>query len=138
MDLYKIDINIKCGRCHDHGCGQWGLNCLDGTYNETKPEFLPQPQNYYGVFVMYTEDEGNIVYEFASLCNNLDNSKQIIKILSEKYTDIKPTHKEINPETDFTYIGNRNDLDLKSSRGFGSINGFVIEQLKINNICNNV
>lgn len=129
------DYKLKCGRCHDNGCGKWGLKCLDGIFRETDPEDPEHLLGRYGVFIMYTEDEGNIVYEFACLSDTLHNSKQIVRTLSEKYNIIKPRHIEINSENNFTYIGNRNDLKAGPGGGFGSINGFVIESLKLNDIC---
>ena len=55
---------------------------------------------------------------------------------SNLYKNIEFRYEEISVDNNYTYIGNRNDLspNVPHSR-FRPINGFVVESLKINEIC---
>ena len=90
---------------------------------------------YYGVFVMFTEDEGNIICDFSALSDSIYNAKVMVNQLLNQFKKICSVHEQINQETNFTYIGNRKDLKLVSNRHYGSCNGFIIEELEFNQLC---
>ena len=134
----------KCRRCHGEGCQKWGLQCLKGpncdpldivkTYGDTGPS----APTIYGVFIMFTEDEGNIIFDFAGLADNLLNAKNMVNQLLIKFVvvNVLTTHDMINKDNNFTFIGKRTELNQYSKKGFRTCNGFVIEKLSYNQICN--
>ena len=118
-----------------------GLKCLKGpncdqlTILKTYGDTGPSSPKIYGIFIMFTEDEGNIIYDFAGIADNMLNAKNMIDNFSKQYVNIKPVDQRVNQDNCFTYIGNRIDLKACSNQGFGSCNGFVIEDLTYNKIC---
>lgn len=96
-------------------------------------------ENLYAIFVLYTEDEGNVVSEFVALSDSINNAQNIIKNSLIKFYphDNQVYHKMMTSDNNFTYIGKRSDLFNFISSGindYRTYNGFIIEPIKINEI----
>lgn len=87
----------------------------------------------YGVFVSYTEDEGNIVSELVAVTDSIPKGQDIIRRLIDQYRPTSVCHDSMTPENNFTYIGKRTEIVSGGFR-FRSFNGFIIEPLKLNEV----
>lgn len=87
----------------------------------------------YCVFVLYTEDERNIVSELVAVTDSLVAAHNIITDLKERFPPTYVCHDSMTPENNFTYVGKRSEINSHGSK-FRTFNGFVVEPIKLNEV----
>lgn len=91
----------------------------------------------FAVFMLHTEDEGNIVPILKAVTDNITKAKEIIQdIISNHKDQIQPADIVlINPRNQYTHIGKFADLNTQDHIAkFRSCNGFIIEEMEINKL----
>ena len=109
------------------GKGDWGTGVVD----IVETSFEEERTTVYNVYCAFGDGDSYTVFDHMATCSTIEAAKRVIGSQIDRYRNrINPerfteANESMTKENNYTYIGNRKDLD--EDCGYGCTAGFVIE-----------